>query len=221
MATYLEIRSSLLADFPNESYTDDDCKAAVLASIRGYKQKRFFFNQALLTFATVAAQEWYSTDEISRVSTIDWARITISGFRYKVRMRSNQWIEDRQNGAITSDYVTTLAQARKQFRLYPIPQTSSLNIEYFAHYAFDALSADGDTNAWLTDGYDLIFNCSKVWLCVHKFRAPDMAALFAPLEEKALTALEAETAKRMQEVHREPEYTGIGSTGRANIYVDI
>jgi hypothetical protein len=92
----------------------------------------------------------------------------------------------RQSPAQLDDLATTATAAQpthwsyfgSNIRLYPIP--SAVVVIAAAYTAkFAALSADADTNAWTSDGFDLIRAEAKLILALEVLHDAEMAARMA------------------------------------------
>lgn len=198
MTTYAIMQARIADDFINESITTAQIKNAIQTAISNYENTPLYFNQKIATFSTVAAQEYYgSTDlaDIPNIVKIRSAEVTISGNRRPLTPVDYNQIDDNQNGAVTGApyWYAPFAQ---QLRFYPLPDAAyPVKLSYI--YKFAALVADADTNAWMTDGEELVRQCAKRRLALDILHSNDMAARCRSLEDEAFDGLRQETRQRL------------------------
>jgi hypothetical protein len=100
-----------------------------------------------------------------------------------------------QSGA-TTNAPTHFAYFKQQIRLYPIPDAVyTVGLSYI--YRFTTLSADGDTNAWMTDGEEVIRQSAKRRLALDTQGADEIAMRAKVLEDEAFDELLAESRRRL------------------------
>jgi hypothetical protein len=61
MSTYGTMKTRIADEFVNESITTAQIENAIKSAVKHYEREAFWFNQKVGTFATVAAQEYYTT----------------------------------------------------------------------------------------------------------------------------------------------------------------
>lgn len=183
---------------------------AIKSAIAHYQRRRFYFNEKVATFSTVAAQQWYSSSDLSDIPNIveiDRMAITIGSTNYPLNARSQQWIEDMYVGTSDTGDLTDYAYYRQQIRLYPIP-TAVRTITLSYVYQPSALSASTDSNVWTTDAEELIRQRAKAVLKVDVLNDDRAAAEavartasrlpgLSALEGAAFEALVDETTRRV------------------------
>jgi hypothetical protein len=171
--------------------------AAINTAIKFYERKRFYFNQKTFTFPTVAAQEYYALADAADIDTflqVDTQYITASGVRYPINVTEFALIDAAQNGLVTGR-PTNWASFAQKIRLYPIP-TDAETITVAGHYRLATAVAPTDTNAWFTDGEELIRQRAKRILALDVTKEPQDALAAQVLEDAALEALLYETQLR-------------------------
>lgn len=190
-----------IADELDRADMTSQIEREIKSAIAFYERKRFWFNEKRTNFATVAAQEWYtSTDDsdIPNLLTLDIAKIAInSTTKHELELQPYAELEFISDGGEADEgQPTALAYFQKQIRLYPIPD-ASYSVVLSGIFALDALSASADTNAWMTDGEALIRQRTRRMIYSNVIREPELAAEAGRLEAEELRALiEATTQKK-------------------------
>lgn len=135
-----------------------DIKNAIIEAIDFYKNEMFWFNQqdADLTGGTVADQEYYPLPDDyiamlnvkSRYDPTRW---------YRLYSRTEAEI-DEMNSADDTTRPYFYCIHNEQLRLSPIPDDSySINMSFVKDLLVDEpISADADTNSWMTDAKSMI-----------------------------------------------------------------
>lgn len=195
-------------------------KNAIQDAIKLYRGTRFYFNQKTAPFNTVANQEYYAAADLADIPTlieIDDAVITTNGVKVPMGKETFDNIDYWQSGASIS-LPRWLAYFGQQIRLYPIPDAVyPITMSYF--YRLSTLSADGDTNAWMTDAEILIRQCAKRLLAVDVIQEAGIAAGAGPLEQQALDALLAETRRRRSVDRLRTDVPLSSKQARFNIFI--
>jgi len=167
---------------------------AIKTAIDHYSRKRFWFNEARLTGLTlISGQEFYTNTDNSNIPNL----LYIDSFKV-ARSSTDKWMLDRMpyeqmehdsdGGTADGGQPTAYAYYAKQIRLYPIPD-ASYSAVVSGVYALSDLSATTDTNAWMTDGEQLIRARAKWELLTHVIKDQQGAALMAEAEAKALASM--------------------------------
>jgi hypothetical protein len=200
MTTYATMRTRILDEMVNESLTTAQVNAAIQSSIAHYQRMRFYFNESRAeTFVTVASQEFYGTSDntnIPNLSKIDRLVISVNGTRYPLTVENWEWFENMSSTTTALGQPTEYCYYAQQLRLYPIPD-GAYTVRISGLVRFAALSADGDSNAWMTDGETLIRGRSKWDLAMNVCYSPEIESSAAELEASALRALNSETVRRI------------------------
>ncbi len=170
-------------------------RRAIQTAIKHHERKKLKFNQATGTFSTVASQEYYSSSDLADIPNlvlIDAVKITIGGTSYPLVERDFSEIDALNNGTTTGD-PEFYAYYKQQIRLSPVPSAANtVTLAYVKKLA--ALSADGDTNAWMVDGEELIRLTAKLDLFINVIRTVDQLELdrLKQREIEVLDAMETE-----------------------------
>src|SRR3990172_1684054 len=142
---------------------------AVSEAIKHWEGERFAFNEKRFRILTVAAQEYYdlvgptllsssggAVETGETVLEFDSIMCTTSGQQpYPLTERTQGWFDNEQ-GTSTGD-PCDYGIFGDQLRLSPIPRGVA-TLDLFTLGRLKTLSADADTNAWMTDGEVLIRN---------------------------------------------------------------
>lgn len=201
-------RSDLKAPLHTSNAANSPIKRAIQSAIAKWEREPFYFTEVYDTtfFTTVNNQEYYTTaddTDIPAIVSITRLHATIAGSRYVLIPRTWNYLDDISTGT-TAGKPESYAYFASQIRLYPIPD-GAYPIALSGHKRLAALSADTDTNAWTTDGFDLI-RCEALLLIATEF-LHDAALAGAmevaiygdpanPLRKGYLQALREETQRR-------------------------
>ena len=204
--TYSTIRTRIADEFDDSALagmTAAQVNNAIQAAILHYQRERFYFTESRAqTFATVASQEFYGTADNSNIpnlSQIDELTITVNGLRYPLNQRPWEWIDLVSTTTTSTGAPTDYCYYASQIRLYPIPD-AAYTVRISGLIRLATLSADGDTNAWVTvgDGEELIRQRAKWDLATNLLNMdPDQAMKFKGAEMVAYNALRSENIRRL------------------------
>lgn len=203
-----------IADELARSDLTSQIKLAILSAITNYQRERFYFNESRsLTFSTVDSQEFYTSSDLASIpNLIDIDEIIFtqnSTNRYpllRATMEQLDWWSI--NPTSTTSLPTNFCYYAQQIRLYPIPNgVYTVRIESTVRLTPDPLSLDADTNAWMTDGEEMIRQRAKADINCNVIRDPDCLSeargfaqmsqsYLSSLEKSAYLALRGETTQR-------------------------
>jgi len=162
----------------DETLRDDlssQIENAIRSAIKIWAPTRFHFNEKRYSLATVASTEYYAMSDLtntdgSALSTgetlleIDSFTLTYSNQPYPLSEQTQQWLDREQS--LATQYTgqpSCYGIFADKIRLHPIPdQTYDCVISGLAQLG--TLSAGTDTNAWMTEGEDLIRAQAKLLL---------------------------------------------------------
>jgi len=174
-------------------------KLAIQSAISSYQNESFYFNEGSFTFQTVNGQEYYTSSDNSEIpnilSFLD-VRITVNNTTYPLTARTFQYIDQIQtNTGYTGDPVDYCTWAQ-QIRLYPIPFTArTVTVSYIKNLTI--LSADTDTNAWMTGNAEQLIRGRAKWdLYLNTLKDPENAQASKLYELDAYKSLLGETVGR-------------------------
>ncbi len=195
--TYLDMQTRIGDEVQDSTAILANIKLAILDAIKLYRGTRFYFNQKTITFSTVANQEYYATadnSDIPNLVEIDSAVVTNSGVKTEVIVVPFEDIDVAQSGSAIS-IPRAIAYFNQSIRCYPIPDAVyTMTLAVF--YRLADLSADSDTNAWMTDAEIVIRQCAKRLLAGDVIQESGIAQAAGPIEMQALDVLMKETRRR-------------------------
>ncbi len=199
MSTYGTMQARIADDLSGRTDLTTQIQEAIQTAIKFYERRRFYFNEATTTFSTVASQEYYGSSDnadIPNIIEIDTLKILVNGSTYLLTARDFQFIDDISNSTSSLGDPTDFCYYKQNIRLFPIPSAvRTITMAYVKRLT--TLSASGDTNAWMTDGEELIRMRAKRLLFLNVIRSPEESATYAEFEAQALGVIEGETAKRI------------------------
>lgn len=171
-------RTDLLTVLSGSNLTLSPIKNAIQSGVSKWERVPFYFNEVYNAslFSTVINQEFYTTAAAAALATAaNIHRLHIAG--------SSRFPLIRQSPAQLDDLAITATAAKpthwsyfaSNIRLYPIPDAVyAIAVSYTQRLT--ALSADGDTNAWTSDAFDLIKAEAKMILALEVLHDAEMAA---------------------------------------------
>jgi hypothetical protein len=208
MSTYAAIKSRI-ADELSRSDLGSQISLSVQSAIKYHEQKQFWFNESRsLTFSTVANQEFYTSSDLSSMPNlleIDHVTITVNSNRYEVTPRTYQYMEMLMVRADQPGQPTDYCYYAQQMRFYPIPD-AAYTARISSRVRLGSLSADSDTNAWMTDGEALIRARAKWDLYINVLMDRERATEMAAVEQLELARLQRETGQRISTGKVMPTY---------------
>lgn len=167
---------------------------AIQSAIRLHESERFWFNESEATASTVAGQAGYAVP--SDFLEADDLTLTVSGNRYPLVPRGYDWLRQVSVTEASRGRPGSWAIYADQLWLYPVPDGAyTLTLSYLKRLA--ALSASGDTNAWMTHGEELIRARAKADLFANVIRDFDEAIAMKAVETEALANLRIKSAKKI------------------------
>jgi hypothetical protein len=149
VSTFLEMVTRIASDLKRTNIAID-IKNAINDAIAEGAKERFYFNEMHTSFPTVASTEYYP--DLGLVE-IDAAWFLTGGSRYNLDILNQLTANDLSSGNVTSGQLQELSRYGGQLRLYPIPSSVlTVYLDGYGKLTPSPLVADGDTNAWLTEG---------------------------------------------------------------------
>jgi len=180
----------------------------IQSAIRHYERERFFFNEKRATFSVSSSQEWYTSADLSDLPGIvefDGLTINLNSRLCPLTQRTFAYLEAIMSATTIFGDPTEFCIYRQQIRVYPVPnQGRAVTASYL--YKFTTLSASTDTNAWMTDGEELIRSRAKRKLYAEVIKDTDQAVIAAQSEAEALGSLRTETTARLASGRIMPRY---------------
>lgn len=203
MTTFSDIKDAIADDIDDTvGEYSSQIATAVLAAIRYCERKTYYFNETRdVTFSTVNGQEWYDAADNANIPTLvrivaAWTEDSAGQRDELVRMMPTdmEQLAD-SSGSRGEPYAFTYFGQR--IRLYPIPDATAYTIRLqLGPYRLTPLSADSDTNAWLSEAYDLVKARAKYILAKDTLKDAVIAAEALNDFNDQDMALAGETASR-------------------------
>ena len=166
MTTYIDMIDRISSEVggvtPASSTTSPtlaEIKAAILSAVDHYTRLPFYFLESRSeTFNTVADQEYYGSADLAaipNIAHIDRLTITVNSTLTSLDRQSFNYIDAQNSISTRTGRPVDYCYYAKQIRLSPIPD-AVYEIRIAGDIRLAELSADADTNAWMTDGERLI-----------------------------------------------------------------
>lgn len=167
MTTFGAIKARVADDLLRPDLTAQ-IAAAVPDAIRTAAANRFYFNEVRgLTFNTVVGQQFYGAAalaDIANLTDIDAVWITVNSQRRTLDSESALVIDQMLEGSPSNGEPYLYARQANGLRLYRVPgAVYPVFIDGVSRLS--VLSADADTNAWMTEGERYIRALVKAMLC--------------------------------------------------------
>src|SRR5690606_3266237 len=167
MSDFITMVNRIANDLTRDDLTAE-IKQAINDAIKTWEGERFGFNEVRYSLMTVPGQEYYGLSEAGgqgRIMEIDSITITVNDWPSRLIPRTHQWMDDHQ--VLPNQYLgqpDSYAVYADQLRLFPIPDSAGphpggsyeLIISALAQLGPSPLVNDTDTNAWMTEGEQLI-----------------------------------------------------------------
>jgi hypothetical protein len=197
MSTFGAMQDRIADELARTDLTSQISKA-IQSSIRHYERERFYFNETIGTFSTVASQEWYSSSDFSampNIAEIDSVRITVGSNIYRLIARDFSYLEEINLSTSHTGDPTDFCYYRQQMRFWPIPSAvRTITIAYVARPA--TLSASTDTNAWMTDAEEMVRSRAKADIYGHVLRDTERAGVMMQFAKGVHDQMQEETTHR-------------------------
>ena len=203
MATLADLRSAISDDIDDTTGEySAQITSAIQAAIRYCERKNFYFTQSrTITFSTVAAQQFYGAADNSLIPSLvqitDMWSEDSSGRRFIISQEEENELEYLSDNSASSGRPYAYAYFAQQIRLYPVPDSAAYTIRVqVGAYKLTQLSADSDTNVWLTEGYDMIKARAKYILAKDTVKDATIAAEALNDFNDQMRVLSDETSRR-------------------------
>lgn len=177
MPTFLEVQQRINLDKLNRMDMLPETKRAIQAAIRSYEGQRFWFNETSTIINCVANQSYISFP--SDFMMLDELRVTVQSADYRLIQKSLDEIYEI-NVTRSKSQPDYFCQFGQRFELSPIPDSAYPVIVTYMQ-KLPTLSADTDTNDWLSAAEDLVVYCAAKMLAADLGNVGE-ASKFAELE---------------------------------------
>ena len=197
------VMQSDIADELNKTNLGPQIRRTIVAAMNKYRNKRFKFNKASSTFTTSDGQaeyplpDGYIGDEL--IEVLD------GNFNDVLTKRDFSWVASNDNHTSYKSEPRVYAIIDSEnMRLFPKPDSDDYKMVVHYHKDLNApgisgaisrSAADAVTNAWMTDGYDLIRLEAKMRIYLDVLRGQESAqeaAKIRIMRDEALDALRKE-----------------------------
>lgn len=179
MPTYLEVQQRIAIDCLNRFDMGPEIKRGIQQTIRNYENERYWFNETSTALACVKSSEVVTVPAdflfLDRLSVLQNSVETL------LVEQNFKFIRQMNNGG-TVALPTVFARYGNAFHLASVPDSAYALPCYYVH-RLSALSADSDTNKWLSAAEDVIvYGAAKK--VAADLRNIDDALTFAQLESR-------------------------------------
>ncbi len=159
-------RTELLSPSPGLSLSP--IQLAIQDAVDYWTDERFYFNEYRTTgaFSTVVGQEFYTSADWADIATIqhiDKLSILISGNRFWMEPRTEQYMEDISMNVAWQGQPIDYSYYNFQLRFYPIPN-GVYPVNVLGTKQFSTLTLAGDTNVWTDEAENLTRLTAKWFL---------------------------------------------------------
>lgn len=181
--TFADLAAAIADDIDDTTQEyQEQINRAIKTAIRYCEREVYYFNETRdVTFPTVAGRQWYTSDDASEIGTL--VRIEAAycedarGRRIELSRATPSEMEIASDSAAARGEPYAFAYFRQQVGLYPIPSSTPYTIRLQLSPYRLAWSADeNDTNAWLTEAYDLLKARAKYILAKDTLKDAVLAA---------------------------------------------
>jgi hypothetical protein len=174
-------RADLLT--PSSGLNSSPIQLAIYDAISQWQNERFWFNEyrTANAFTTKLGQEFYDASDwpdIASIHQIDKLSVLISGNRYYMTPRTEQYMEDLSINPAWSGQPKDYSYYNFQLRFYPIPN-GVYPVNVLGTKDFGDLIADDDSNVWTTTAEPLIRANAKLYLYRDTLQDDDRAQAMA------------------------------------------
>mgnify|MGYP003382076582 CR=1 FL=1 len=203
MTTLADLRAEIAdeADDTTGEYTSQ-IDRAVRAAQRFCERQTYYFNESRdVTFPTVQDQEWYDETDNANIATavriVDVFSEDASGQRTRLKKVHPGELETLSDNSASTGEPYCYAYFAQKMRLYPIPDSASYTIRLqVGPYRLAPLASEDDTNAWLTEAYDMIKSFAMHILYRDTLKDTDEALKYLAAYQGEERALSVETGMR-------------------------
>ncbi len=188
---------TMQAQIADEIMRDDlgpQIKTAIQTAITRHQSARFSFNETYADFNTVIGADEYKSGSPGYPTDLiymDAVWCTANGSRLPLIQKNwEQFDAMRGTANGNTGRPTHYATFRGSLFIYPVPdQVYSMRVTYLKKLS--TLSLDSDTNAWITDGEEVIRMRAEQILYQTVLNDPDLASLAKEAADTALASLQS------------------------------
>lgn len=164
---------------------------AITTAIEAYQTERFGFAETrAMSFATVADQEFYDSDDdadLGKLTKIDYVIFYQGDTEFPLIAKSPDFLERLSNNGTNTGAPSCYAWYGNQLRLGPVPD-QAYTVRIGGEWTIAAPASDAEaSNPWMTTAERLIRCRAKYELYEHVLLIPELAAKFHPDNEAGPT----------------------------------
>lgn len=177
MPTYLDVQNEV-ADILNRSNFTSQIQSGIQKAIRQYEKERYWFNETVTALTCTVAQEQLAVPADYLFQT----RMEIIQASAYLPMILRPFSEIRQiNMNESPGLPIRFAEYGKNFWMANVPDSAYTVMCYYVH-KLPALSADSDTNDWLSAASDVIIACAAKYVNLLYIKDTSAAAACQQME---------------------------------------
>ena len=202
MPTLAETVTRILDDLSRPSdELGDIAKREILSAIGYYESSRFTFNERILN-ATLSATSVFAFSalvandpEVEDIWSMDQVKVLYSTRYIDVNLLPwSRLFEMTNNTTTTANFPDYYATFNRTMYVYPV-LTANIQAAIPAHVKLVTLDGiTNTTNAWLTEGEELIRSRACRMICQRKLDDFEKAQMFKQLEDEAYKGMLADAA---------------------------
>lgn len=201
MPTFRDVQDRINLDYLNRTDLGSETKRAIIRAVKHYEKNRFWFNMTATALAVGTASVTVAVP--ADFLALDYATVRDTSVDYIVTVRTFDRIAYQNTnlalgGAAASGVAKEIAYYRDAFFFTPKPSSvTSITVYYTQSLA--TLSADSDTNGWLSAAEDLIVHHATADLLANVLRVTDNTQVQAhkAWETEAFAELQKGNAMRI------------------------
>lgn len=203
MTTLADLKAAIADEVDDDTgeYGDQITKA-IQAAQRYCERSTYYFNETRdQTFVTVSGQQWYGTADNANIPTLVRIQALYSedsaGQSTEMTREPPEVLESLADSSASRGEPFIWTYFNQKIRLYPIPGATVYTIRMqLGPYRLAALVNGADTNAWLSEAYDMIKARAKYILQKDVLKDAALAAEALNDYNDQESALKAETSAR-------------------------
>jgi len=202
MATLSELINAVCDDLNRDDLTAQ-CSDAVVMAIRHFDSRRWWFSEGSATFTTTSTTSAYPLATDFR--DMDYMEVSLPGDNWQeVKEEDFGTIRQMLQGQTVTGYPDKFAIYDQAIHLAYQPN-DAYQVRYYYTKTLADLTANG-SNAWTTDCRDVIQARASKNVALTKLHDPELAAVFAPVEDEAYRRLLDENDRRTSSSKITPKY---------------
>lgn len=192
MSNYGTMQSRIADELMRTDLTEQ-IKRAIQSAIKHYERERFWFNETSATAETVAGESGLKLAVPGSAVEFDQMTVTFGGVPEKLERVA--WSDFVRYGATDTSHQgvpCAWTYYRDQFYFHPTPDDAYTLTLYYVE-TLSTLTDPDDTNAWMTDGEEMIRGRAGAEVQIRYLKDPEAIAeqrMFAARGEPYLSSFE-------------------------------